>query len=247
MYKNKLAIVLSALFVLSCAGTAQGSSGPGMELMEPGVSRHDQASIRKGAEHFAQYCSGCHSVEYLRYQRVAEDVGKGMAWARQELMHGEKEPHAPILAAMDPQDGEEWFNIAPPDLSLTAREKSEAWIYTYLNTFYKDESAEVGFNNMVQPGTSMPHVLASLQGTPRAVRDDHGEVVGTEVPEGERGALSEAEYEAFTADLTAFLSYASQPIAAKRERIGIWVLLFLVVFTTVFYLLYKEYFRGVKK
>lgn len=247
MYKNKLAIVLSALLGLAGAGAAQGSSGPGMELMKPDVSRHDQASIRKGAEHFAQYCSGCHSLEHLRYQRVAEDVGEDMAWVQQELMHGDKEPQEPILSAMDPQDGEAWFNIAPPDLTLTAREKGEAWIYTYLNTFYEDESAEVGFNNMVQPGTSMPHALASLQGTPQAVRDDHGNVVGTEVPEGERGALSEAEYEAFTADLTAFLSYASQPIAAKRERIGIWVLLFLVVFTTVFYLLYKEYFRGLKK
>ncbi len=246
MYKDKLAIVLSALFLLSCAGAAQGASGPGMELMEPNVSRHDQESVRKGAEYFAQYCSGCHSLEYLRYQRVAEDVGKDMAWAEEELMHGDKKPHDPIVSAMDAEDGEAWFNVAPPDLTLTAREKGEAWIYTYLNTYYKDESADVGFNNLVQPNTSMPHALASLQGTPQPVRNDDDEVVGTEVPEGERGALSEAEYEALTADLTAFLSYASQPIAAKRERIGIWVLLFLVVFTTVFYLLYKEYFRGVK-
>ena len=245
--QKKNGIVLGLGLALAVAGPAQGSAGSDVEMMDPDVSHHDRASIRKGAELYAQYCVGCHSLKYLRYKRLAEDVGADKQWLEEEIMRGDKDPYDHITSSMDPQDGVEWFGLAPPDLSLTARAQGEDWIYTYLNTFYVDEDSDVGYNNLVQEGTSMPHVLASLQGDQKAVRDDHGEVVDLEPVEGEEGRLSQEEYREMTAQITAFLSYAAEPIRADRERMGVWVILFLIVLTGVFYLLYKEYWRDIKK
>ena len=245
MSKKKLGYGLGTLLLaVPFAGFA--ASGSGIDLMDANISHHDRESIRKGAEHFAEYCMGCHSVKHLRYQRVAEDTGKGENWAKQNLIHDEDTKyHEQMISSMDPADGEKWFATAPPDLSTTARIHGADWIYTYLNTYYQDESATVGFNNLVQPGTSMPHVLAHLQGTPKPVHDDDGKV--TEIKPAQGGELSESEYEQMTAELTAFLAYAAEPIKADRERMGIWVILFLMVMTTVFYLVYKEFWRDLKQ
>lgn len=243
MSKKKLGYVLGTL-LLAVPFTGFAASSGGIDLMDSNVSHHDRESIRKGAEHFAEYCMGCHSVKYLRYNRLAEDTGMGEKWIEENLIHDKDiEYHEGMISAMDPADGEDWFASAPPDLSVTARIHGADWIYTYLNTYYEDESAQVGFNNLVQPGTSMPHVLAKLQGTPEPVRD-HGKVV--EIEPGQGGELSEREYERMTADITAFLAYAGEPIKADRERMGIWVILFLMVLTTIFYLVYKEYWRDLK-
>ncbi|BAU58528.1 cytochrome c1 [Halorhodospira halochloris] len=242
MSKKRLGYVLGALLAVSFAGAAQG----GIDMKDPNVSHHDRESIRKGAEHFAQYCMGCHSVEYLRYDRVAEDTGMGEEWIEDKLIFDDDiEHHEQMISPMDPEDGENWFGIEPPDLSMTTRVHGEDWVYTFLHAYFKDEDAAVGFDNWIQEGTSMPHVLAHLQGTPKPVHDDDGNLVDIEVS-GD-GEMSRREYEAMTAELTAFLAYAAEPIRADRERMGIWVILFLLVMTTVFYLLYKEYWRELKK
>ncbi len=242
--KKKTGIVLSALLTLAFAGAANAEVG----YMEPDISHHDRDSIRKGAELFADYCVGCHSVEYLRYQRLADDVGEDEAWVRSEIMHGDHDMVDPIESPMSAEDGESWFGLEVPDLSLTTAVEGEDWVYTYLNTFYVDEDAEVGYNNWVQEGTSMPHILFALQGDQKAVRDDDGNIVDFEPVEGHagEGELTEEEYREVTAQLTAFLSYAAEPIQADRERLGVWVILFLIVLTGVLYLLYKEYWRDVK-
>ncbi len=243
MSMKKTGIVLSALLTFAFAGSAKAEVG----MMDPNISHHDRDSIRKGAELFAEYCVGCHSVEFLRYERLMDDVGEDEAWIEDRIMHGDHDLHGHIISPMDPEDGENWFGLAPPDLSLTARVEGEDWIYTYLNTFYVDDEAEVGYNNWVQEGTSMPHILQALQGDQKAVKDDDGNIVDFEMVEGAEGRLSQEEYREVTAQLTAFLSYAAEPIRADRERMGIWVVLFMIVFTGVFYLLYKEYWRDVKK
>ncbi|MBK5944420.1 MAG: cytochrome c1 [Halorhodospira halophila] len=241
--KKKSGIALGAFLTLAFTGAVKAEVG----MMEPNISHHDRESIRKGAELFADYCVGCHSVEYLRYQRLADDVGQDEDWVEEKIMRGNFELHEPIISPMDPEDGENWFGLTPPDLSLTSRVEGDDWIYTYLNTFYVDEDAEVGYNNYVQEGTSMPHILFALQGDQKAVRDDDGNIVDFEIIEGAEGKLSEEEYREVTAQLTAFLSYAGEPIRADRERMGVWVILFLIVMTGVFYLLYKEFWRDIKK
>ncbi|MBK1734101.1 hypothetical protein CKO15_02145 [Halorhodospira abdelmalekii] len=242
MSKKKLGYVLGALLAVSFVGPAFA----GMSMENPRVSHHDRDSIRKGAEHFVQYCSGCHSVQYLRYDRLAEDTGMDAEWLEERLILEEGlEHHKPMLSAMAAEDGVNWFGTAVPDLSMTARVRGEDWIYTFLNAYFKDEDQPLGFDNWVQEATAMPHVLVHLQGTPQPVFDDNGRLVDIEVPE--RGEMSRREYERMTAELTAFLSYAAEPIRADRERMGIWVLLFLMVMTAVFYLLYKEYWRELKQ
>ncbi|MFP4648410.1 MAG: cytochrome c1 [Halorhodospira sp.] len=248
MHKKNGIVLGLGLALTVAAAPVQGASEVDVEMMDPEVSHHDRESIRKGAEHYAEYCVGCHSLEHLRYTRLAEDVGEDEDWLEEEIMRsGDEEKFDPIVNTMDSEEAEDWFGLVPPDLTLTARQQSEEWIYTYLNTFYVDEDADVGYNNLVQEETSMPHVLQAMQGDQHAERNEEGEVVDLEIPEDAEGRLSEEEYQEMTAQITAFLSYAAEPIRADRERLGVWVILFLIVFTGVFYLLYKEYWRDIKK
>ncbi len=245
--KNKIGILLGTLLALGAAGGAQASSDVGMELMDPDISPHDRESIKRGAELYADYCVGCHSLQYLRYQRLARDVGEDEAWIRENIMHGDHDMVDPIMSPMDPKDGERWFGLKPPDLSLTTGVHGADWVYTYLNTFYRDEDAELGYNNLVQEGTSMPHVLFRLQPDQKAVRDDEGHIEELKTVEGAEAQLTQEEYRELTADITAFLSYAEEPFRADRERLGVWVILFLILLTGILYLVYKEYWRDLKK
>jgi ubiquinol-cytochrome c reductase cytochrome c1 subunit len=148
-------------------------------------------------------------------------------------------------SAMDPADGEAWFGKAPPDLSLVARAKAGGpdWTYTFLKSFYVDETRPAGWNNTVLVGASMPNVLWHLQGTQRAIYGEHGEVTGFEL--APQGSQSPEEFDRTIRDITAFLTYVGEPAALKREAYGVWVILFLTVFTFIAWLLKKEYWRDV--
>jgi ubiquinol-cytochrome c reductase cytochrome c1 subunit len=155
---------------------------------------------------------------------------------------------------MPAADAANWFGIAPPDLSLTARAKGRDHIYRFLKTFYLDESKPTGVNNLALANAAMPHVLADLQGLQRAVfilekqaeggvekmlrRFDHFEPAAP-------GRLSEAEYDAFVNDVVNFLDYVAEPVRAQREQLGIWVVLFLIVFTLLAWALKKEIWKDV--
>ena len=155
-----------------------------------------------------------------------------------------------MLSAMNADDAEEWFGIAPPDLSLTARSRGPDWIYSYLKSYYLTED---GWNNTVSANTSMPHVLWELQGIQRPITEsytddegiEHVDIVQLELDE--EGKLPPEEYSDHVRDLVAFMEYAAEPAVLKREKIGIWVLLFLVAFTCLAWLLYQEFWKDVKK
>lgn len=228
-----------------------GAAGGGGDLMDANVDVHDRASLQRGAKLFANYCMGCHSLKYLRYSRVAQDLDIPDDVVEQYLIWDGSKIQSTMTNAMRADDGKEWFGVAPPDLSLTARAKGSDWIYTYLNSYYRDPSKATGFNNRLLEGSSMPHVLWRQQGIPEPVYasgehdGDSKQVVGTKVPEEAAGVLSTAEYQRMTRDITNFLTYAAEPIRPYRERIGVWVILFLGLFLGVAYMLKREYWKDV--
>jgi ubiquinol-cytochrome c reductase cytochrome c1 subunit len=234
------------------------AAGGGYPLMEADVDLTDRASLQRGAGHFVNYCMGCHSMQYLRYKRLARDLGIPERLVEENLIFTTDEEGTPtkigqrMEIAMDDYYAEEAFGIVPPDLTLTARSRGPDWIYTYLHTFYVDEQAQWGVNNAVFPDVSMPHVLWRLQGLQAPEYEEHTDEDGnteraisgfTQVRSGQ---LSAEEYDRLVRDLTAFMTYAAEPAKLTRYKVGAWVLVFLALFSALAYLLKKEYWRDIK-
>ncbi|MDZ7789355.1 MAG: cytochrome c1 [Xanthomonadales bacterium] len=240
--------ILAAAALLASGLAVAAGGGEGLE--HANINVHDKASLQRGAAMFVNYCSGCHSMQYLRYNRLIEDLGLSEEHVQEFLLRGDQEVADPMLSAMNAEEATEWFGIAPPDLTLTARSRGPDWIYSYLKSYYLTED---GWNNTVMPNTSMPHVLWELQGIQRPIiesyTDDEGieHVDIVELELDEEGKLSPEEYSDHVRDLVAFMEYAAEPAVLKREKMGIWVLLFLVAFTCLAWLLYQEFWKDVKK
>lgn len=218
--------------------------------LEPSyVNLGNKASLQRGAALYMNYCAGCHSLQYQRYSRMAEDLGLTEDQVMTYLNFTERKFGETMTIAMDAGDGEAWFGKAPPDLSLVARAKlgGPDWVYTFLKSFYVDESRPTGWNNTVLPGASMPHVLWDLQGAQHPVHaQGEGGISHIERLElVQSGRLTEAQYDSAARDISAFLAYVAEPAALKRQSVGIWVVLFLAFFTLMAWLLKKEYWRDV--
>lgn len=237
-----------AILALLMTSVASWGAGGG-NLQSSGANVHDIASVQSGAQLFVNYCHSCHSAEYMRYQRLAQDLGMTQQQVKQNLIFSQAEITDYMKPAM-PAQSADWLGKKPPDLSLTARSRGADWIYTYLKEFYMTPE---GWNNTLLPNASMPHVLWELQGVQRPVMEIHTDEAGQqhtmikELRLDQPGRLSPAEYDTAVRDITAFMIYLGEPSIIKREQMGIWVLLFLVVFTFLAYLLYKEYWRDIKK
>jgi ubiquinol-cytochrome c reductase cytochrome c1 subunit len=230
-------------------GIAVAASGVALE--HAGTDIHNTASLQRGARNFVNYCLGCHSAQYVRWNRVGADLGINEDDLEQSLMFTGGKPFDTIRSAMPRREATEWFGVAPPDLSLIARSRGVDYIYTFLRSYYADESRPTGVNNLVLANTAMPHVLADLQGVHVAqveLRTEGGStqshIVG--LAEGRPGALSAAEYDEFVRDTVNFLDYMGEPIKAKRQKMGVWVVLFLLVFALFAWLLKKEYWKDVR-
>lgn len=242
MRKIALAILLSL-----GAGPALAAGGGG-DLMDARVDVSDEASLQRGAKLFANYCMGCHSAEFVRWNALPEPLGVPMETIEENLIFGDYQPGDVIEAAMPADDAEEWLGVAPPDLSLTARARGADWVYTYLNSYYRDSDTSTGWNNLLLENSSMPHVLWRLQGTPEARYedgDDSLEVVGTRVPEDAAGAMSEREYQQATRDITNFMAWMAEPARETRQTMGVWVIGFLIVFTGLAWLMKREYWKDI--
>lgn len=243
-------LVIAALLSLSSL-PVHAAGGHAVELEDADIDLSDQASLQRGAKYFMNYCMGCHSLKYMRYNRMAEDIGVDEVTLRQNLILDGSKPGDLMTNSMRPEDGEKWFGTAVPDLTLAARWRSPDWLYTYLKTFYADPSRPYGVNNLVFPEVGMPHVLASLQGLQRPVYEEQqgadGEAMKqvVAVEPGEPGSMSPEEYDAMVRDLTNFLTYAGEPVKLERQRLGIYVLLFLGLFFILAYALKKEYWKDV--
>ncbi|WP_339846079.1 cytochrome c1 [uncultured Halopseudomonas sp.] len=259
MKKQLIALVFALVpSVVMAAATS-------VPLESANIDLRDKASLQDGARTFVNYCMGCHSTQYQRYERVANDLGipddlmmDNMVFPASALI-GE---HMKI--GMRPEDSKRWLGVAPPDLTNVARVRGEDWIYTYLKTFYIDPERPVGVNNKVFPNSAMPNVLEELQGrqvigckampvkvdgkvqkdplTGDTVMDKQCDVLT--VVEG-TGVQSEEEFDTTIRNLTAFLAYSGDPIKLERHRIGTYVLLYLAFFFVFAYLLKREYWRDI--
>jgi ubiquinol-cytochrome c reductase cytochrome c1 subunit len=219
-------------------------------LLHSGADIKDTDSLQRGARNFMNYCSGCHSLKYLRYNRLAEDLKIPESELAANLMFTSDKAFDTINSAM-PKDSETWFGKQPPDLSLIARARGPDYLYSFLKGFYVDKTRPWGVNNLYLPSAAMPHVLQDKQGLQKPVfknePDDHGSarMVLVGVESMTPGALKPEEYDQFVRDIVNFLDYAGEPIKEKRQSMGVFVMLFLLVFFVLTYLLKKEYWKDV--
>ncbi|MFM5033990.1 MULTISPECIES: cytochrome c1 [Aeromonas] len=226
------------------------AAGGGFPLDKAEYDLSDKASLQRGAATFMNYCAGCHSTQYQRYNRVAADIGIPEELMRENLVFTGAKIGDLMKSAMSEKDAARWFGAPPPDLTLVARVRGADWIYTYLRSFYVDETRPFGVNNAVFPSVGMPHVLEPLQGTPRAKFETHTldgvdmqQVVS--IKSDGNGEMNNEEYDQTVLDLVNFLVYSAEPVQQERERMGFWVLGFIVIFFIFTVLLKKEFWRDV--
>jgi ubiquinol-cytochrome c reductase cytochrome c1 subunit len=238
-------LILLVLAVLPAAAFASSEHGPKLDPVN--IDLHDTASLQRGARIFVNYCLSCHSASYMRYNRMGHDLGISEELVKENLLFAADKVGDLMKAVMPRDDAKLWFGVAPPDLSLIARSRKPAWVYTYLRSFYRDPESHSGWNNTVFPHVAMPHVLYEWQGDQRAIFKKDAR--GIEVFEGfelERpGSMSAKEYDDAMRDLTNFLVYLGEPAKLVRYQIGVYVLIFLAVFLVFAYLLKKEYWKDV--
>jgi ubiquinol-cytochrome c reductase cytochrome c1 subunit len=237
-------IIFILFFIISTSVSAAGGSA---NLMHMDVDLSNQTSLQRGAATFVNYCMSCHSANYMRYNRLGKDLGISEDVLKTNFMFGTDKVGDQMTIAMREADAEKYFGVAPPDLTLIARSRGADWLYTYLKTFYVDESRPFGVNNLTFKDVGMPNVLWQLQGTQRLnTHSEDGHHTGYEDLELiKEGSQSAEEFDQTVTDLVNFLVYMAEPVKLKRHKIGAWVMLYLFVLLVITYLLKKEYWRDV--
>jgi ubiquinol-cytochrome c reductase cytochrome c1 subunit len=260
-----LAIALLAAAVLGRAAAAEiqaaaaegaaGTTGADWESWHAGNDVADTASLQRGARNFVSYCLGCHSLKYERWSRLARDLEIPPQLLQRDLLPPGDEATDYILTSMPAADAEVWFGRTPPDLTLMARARGRDYLYQFLKTFYVEPARPTGANNLRLPTTSMPHVLSELEGLKRAVyREASGgaggeakrEPVFDHFEQITSGRLDAVAYDGFVRDTVNFLDYVSEPTQTARRALGVWVVLFLLVFTWLAWLVKREYWKDVR-
>lgn len=236
---------VAMLLAMLLSASVHASEGTGLEPAN--VRLDDVASMQRGARLFFNYCSGCHSLRFLRYSRIADDLQIDPKDVEANLMLAGGKIGDPAISHMPPEDAAKWFGKAPPDLSLEARAKGSDWIYTYLKSFYLDPSRPLGWNNTVFPNVSMPNPLWQMQGLQvlEHKANSSGHEGAGKLAIHTPGSQTPEEFDRTVRDLTAFLQYAGEPAALKRQAIGIWVMLYLAFFTLLAYLLKQAFWKDV--
>lgn len=259
MKKLFAAFVLAALPALTFA-----AGGHDVHLDKVDIDLTDKAALQDGARTFVNYCMGCHSAKFQRYERVATDLGVPAELMMENLVFTGAKIGDHMKIGMKPEDAKTWFGAAPPDLTLVARVRGADWLYTYLRTFYEDPTRPWGVNNKVFPNVGMPNVLVGLQGRQvvgckqvQVVEDgkkQYDPLTGapitheacdqlTIVPK--TGSLTEAEFDEKVHNLVSFLAYSANPVKLESQRIGAYVLLYLAFLFVFAYLLKREYWKDV--
>ncbi len=243
--------IIAFIVVLMAPVLVYAAGGGGFPLEHARIDLDNKASLQRGAKLFVNYCMGCHSAEYQRYNRMARDLELTDEQVRDNLIFTGAKVGDTMEIAMEKDDAKRWFGAAPPDLSVIARSRGVDYLFTYLLTFYLDEDRPLGVNNAVFPAVGMPHVLWELQGWQKPVyhnvTDASGEpkevIAKFEVVEP--GSMTPPDFRAAMNDLVNFLAYIAEPARLQRESLGFWVLFYLVIAFVVFYLLKKEYWKDV--
>lgn len=245
----KAAVSICAMFL---AGGAL-AAGNAVHLEPAGNNVGNVKSLQRGAANFINYCSGCHSARYVRYNSIARDLGLTEDQVENNLMFNASKTFETIVASMPSDDARRWFGQPPPDMSLIARAKGTDYIYNYLKGFYVDPDSPTGVDNIFLSGTSMPHVLWKLQGYQRALLRDEP-IPGQEAAMRHvfdsfetvtAGSLSSEDYDDFVRDTANFLEYIAEPERSTRRKVGVWVLIFLTFFMIVASMLKKQIWKDV--
>jgi ubiquinol-cytochrome c reductase cytochrome c1 subunit len=232
---------------------AVGSAAGGGADLDHFTPERTDRTLQRGARIFMNYCMGCHSADYHRYSHMARDIGLSDEAVLENLIfttdeNGERTKIGSLMAnSMSAEYGKEAFGVVPPNLALVARSRGVDWLYTYMRSFYLDESRPFGANNTVFPQVGMPHVLADLQGWRKPIyeTDEHGYEKLAGFQQVTAGALTEDEYDATITDLVSFLDYLGDPNREARHSLGIKVMLFLFIFLILAVMLKREYWKDV--
>ncbi len=250
---KKLIFILVAAFGIAVG--AHANEG-GLAWDKAPNKTNDLGSLQNGARLFVNYCLNCHSAAFMRFNRLT-DVGLTEQQIKDNLLFTTDKVGETMKVAMDPKQAKDWFGGNPPDLSVIARSRSGSggsgadYLYTYLRTYYRDETKATGWNNLAFPNVAMPNVLWELQGQRKPVfeeREEHGRKVA--VFKGWQqvtpGAMTPLQYDQAMGDLVGYLQWMSEPSQNTRVRVGVWVLLFLLLLTFAAWRLNASFWKDVK-
>ncbi len=243
--KKTIMVLLLATIAMMSAGQASAAGG-GYPLAGANVDVDDKASLQRGVKVFTDYCLSCHSAKFVRFNRVASDLGLSEQQVMDNLNHLGVKFGGTMQAVMTDTYAKEAFGAVPPDLSLVARSRGVDWLYTYLTGFYADNTKTTGHNNVVFKDVGMPNVFWKQEGVKEAVYEEHdGEKVLTGVQVVKKGTMEPEEFDTMIRDLVAFLSYIGEPNQSYRKSLGYGVLIFLVILFGFAYAMKKDYWKDV--
>ncbi len=255
---KKLILILLASFGLVTGAAAAGGGIPWDRF--PTSKLTDMGALQNGAKTFVNYCLNCHEAAFMRYNRL-RDIGLTEEQIKANLLFATDKVGETMKVTLNPRQAKEWFGGLPPDLTVIARSRAAAgqgsgadYLYTYLRTYYRDDTKATGWNNLAFPSVGMPHALWELQGQRAAkfveAKDphDHSKTIhqfaGFE--QLTPGKLTPTEYDETVADLVAYLTWMGEPAQHTRVRLGVWVLIFLGFFTVIAWRLNAAFWRDVK-
>ena len=233
----KIQMIKKAIYVLAIVPLLAFANVE-VHLDKAPIDPSDQASLQRGARTFVNNCLNCHSANYMRYNRL-QDIGLTEKQIKENLLFTAEKVGDPMTSAMNKKDAKKWFGVAPPELSVEVRARGADWVYTYMRSFYRDETRPSGWNNVVFDKVAMPHVFYELQGEQALDHETHALTLT------KPGKLSVEEYDALVGDLTNFMAYMAEPAKQQRNRLGWFVLLFLGVLLVLTYKLKKAYWKDI--
>ncbi len=256
MKKIISSLIVSAALALGLAGSALAAGGGGITWDKAPNKTNDLPALQEGAKLFVNYCLNCHSAAFMRFNRL-KDIGLTDQQIKDNLLFTTDKVGDTMKAAIDPKQAKEWFGANPPDLTLVARSRASHsgtgadYLYTYMRTFYRDPTKATGWNNLVFPSVGMPHVLWELQGEREPIFEtvnSHGHE--TQVFKGWKqitpGTMTPQQYDQAMGNLVGFLQWMAEPAQNSRVRIGVWVLLFLALFTVIAWRLNAAFWKDVR-
>jgi ubiquinol-cytochrome c reductase cytochrome c1 subunit len=249
-------LLLSLILSLGLTTAVQANTG-GLAWDKAPNKINDMAALQNGAKLFVNYCLNCHSAAYMRYNRL-KDIGLTETQIKENLLFATDKVGETMKAAIDPKQAKDWLGANPPDLTVIARSRAGSggtgadYLYTYLRTYYRDETKATGWNNLAMPNVAMPHVLWELQGERKPLFnevEEHGQKVQVFSGKWEQvkpGSMTPLQYDQAIGDLVGYMQWMAEPAQASRVRVGVWVLLFLLMFSVIAWRLNASYWKDVK-
>jgi ubiquinol-cytochrome c reductase cytochrome c1 subunit len=249
--------IFISLLLATAAVTSALAAGGGIAWDKAPAKTTDMVALQNGAKIFVNYCQNCHAAAYMRFNKL-KDLGLTDQQIKENLLFSTDKIGETMKVSMDVKNAKDWFGVVPPDLTLVARSRSDSgkgtgsdYLYTYLRTYYRDDTKPTGWNNLAYPNSAMPHVMWEWQGERKPIYEEateHGKKVA--VLKGWQqvspGSMTPLQYDQSVGDLVGFLQWMSEPVQNNRVQIGVWVLLFLLLLTFAAWRLNVAFWKDVK-